>query len=215
MRRPPEFTPLTIERGCAPTEDQAFVEVMLDAATRAQNGVTIAPDALVPAPERGALIDLCRLLATRESFFKVKYVHLPLLQGSRRIPGIRLTPHGTTIEIDGPGGREARPYVLVLTTWAPRYAHDLDGDLVVDGHTARLLETLRGSAFRLIFHGLLRLVEFWASQVAQGDDYSWGSLDGADEGRDEQWHPDEMLKRVRAMRRQARTIVCVAEVLYA
>lgn len=214
------MTPLEINRGVEPTSVQAIAELMVDAAERALPGLIAAPDQEVPDTVRLAAVDLCWLLVENwgkaTAFVRVRPG--PLRDGfsGRRVPGVRLSRAGATTA----HGDLQDPYAMVLVTHftatqTVSSQRDRELHLLDDGFGPTPLRFLSGERFRHAFPGLLRLVEKEVKSLASGDDYNWGRLEGGDEGLDDKWHPDELLKRVRAMRWHARKTLCVAEVLHA
>ena len=101
--------------------------------------------------------------------------------------------------------RDGQPYTMMLRT------HGRVGMLaetfLIDGLGPPLEEHLDGFRFTAALSGLLRIVEAEVRGLIESEDFNW----------DEEWegeveHPAEMLKRVRAWRREAEKHLLVYEV---
>lgn len=201
---------LNINRGCVPTDFQATVENMVDAADRALPGVTTGLNREVPESVRTAIRDLSRLLAEARcgeaTLVRVRPGPTPASMSPHRVPGIRLSRLGATEPAAPLASGKREPYAIALVTHIPWWMlsaapEERDMYLLNDGFGPPPLMALTGNRFRHAFPGLLGLVAAEAKSLAEGDDYNWGAIDGeGDAHLDEAWHPNEMLRRVREMR---------------
>lgn len=179
---------------------QDFVERVMKVAEQARPGLKTSPSDLVPDEVRTALLELTAMLAADVT------------------PGIlRPWPDQTPV-VGVVLAREKmreEPYTMVLRTHERVRVEANAGDLA-DNHGPSPEDHLDGFRFTVAFSGLLRLLEAEARALIASDDWSWFPEDDPDtppgEASDPYWHPEEMLKRVRRWRREARTIVIVQDV---
>lgn len=101
--------------------------------------------------------------------------------------------------------RDGAPYTMILRT------HSRLGTLadhaLLDGLGPPPAEHLDGFRFLSAFSGLLRIVEAEVRGLIESEDFNWD-----DEWEDEMEHPEDMLKRVRGWRREAKRRRLVDEV---
>ncbi len=101
--------------------------------------------------------------------------------------------------------RDGAPYTMILRT------HSRVGTLadrtLLDGLGPPPEEHLDGFRFLSAFSGLLRIVEEEVRGLIESEDFNWD-----EEREDEVEHPEDMLKRVRAWRREAQKYLLVDEV---
>lgn len=191
-------TPFTVRPQTNQTDWQYEIEAMYAYAVNAEPGLKVASDVNVPEPVKEALIGLARAL--------VPYVDAPK----------RLNPsqYGT------PLSRAKRPngdaYVVHLVTHhttssGPRSPRV---HLLVDGAGPGPEDHLDGFRFLAAYRGLLRLLEREIVNLREGDDWNWNAGDTPDDSPadPEEWHPDEMLRDVRRMRREVQRSTLVDEV---
>lgn len=180
------------------TNWQYEIEVMYAAAVNAEAGLKVAASAEVPDAVKAALIGLARAL--------VPYVDAPK----------RLNPSQYGV----PLSRTKRPggdaYVIHLCTHhttasGPRSPRV---HLLVDSAGPGPEDHLDGFRFVAAYRGLLRLLEREIVNLRDGDDWNWNAGDTPDDSPadPEEWHPDEMLRDVRSIRRELARIVLVTEV---
>lgn len=101
--------------------------------------------------------------------------------------------------------RDGQPYAMLLRT------HGRVGVLaetfLIDGLGPPPEEHLDGFRFTAVLSGLLRIVEAEVRGLIESEDFNWD-----EEWEDEVEHPADMLKRVRAWRREVRKHLLVYEV---
>lgn len=192
-----------IERGCQPTFHQVLVESLVQAAERAMPGMRFAAAATVSEDVYVAMADMCWGLALHLN----RHARTVCLNGEDHVVGIKLGPRMvlttrfTVLDIEFLSGKG----------WVAGNGTEL-ALLLDDGGPAMV--TLTGAQFRAAFVGALRLIERGAKQLIDGEDYNWGA--GDDDERvdtDDNWHPEAMLRRVRALKREAQRPLAVDEVL--
>lgn len=180
------------------TDWQYEVEAMYANAVNAKPGLNVAADADVPNAVKAALLDLAGAL--------VSYVDAPK----------RLNPsqYGVPLSrVKRPGGDA---YVIHLVTHhttasGPRSPRV---HLLVDGAGPGPEDHLDGFRFVAAYRGLLRLLEREIVTLRDGDDWNWNAGDTPDDSPadPEEWHPDEMLRDIRLIRRELARIKLVDEV---
>lgn len=100
--------------------------------------------------------------------------------------------------------RDGAPYVMVLQTHSR--VGTLDGSALLDGLGPPPEEHLDGFRFLSAFSGLIRIVEGEVRGLIASEDFNWD-----DEWDGEVEHPEQMLKRVRAWRKEVRRHLLVDE----
>lgn len=184
------------------TEWQHEIELMVACADVATAGLRVAIAELVPANVRDALLDLASRLTVYAGSPRFLRPH-PDAEGSVGV---------TLFKTRRPDGR---PYTMVLTTHEPIVRPEGERTtLLNDGFGPEPGDHLDGWRFSTAFAGLLRILEREVRRLRDGDDWNWndGSDPTASPGDDENWHPEAMLARVRAIRREAERAIAVEEV---
>lgn len=192
-----------IERGCLPTFHQELVESLVYAAERAIPGMRFGIGIHVTDDVNVAMADLCWSLALHlnRRARTVSLNGVDQIVGIKLSPGMVLTTHFTVRDVESLSGKQ----------WVSGNGAELPL-LLDDGGPA--IVTLTGAQFRAAFIGALRLVEREAKRLVESEDYNWGAGDDDEEvEEDDDWHPEAMLDRVRAMKREVRRLLAVDEVL--
>lgn len=180
------------------TNWQYEVEAMYADAVNAEPGIKTPADAEVPGAVKVALLGLAGAL--------VPYVDAPK----------RLNPNQYGVPLSRVTRPTGEAYVIHLVTHhttasGPRSPRV---HLLVDGAGPGPEEYLDGFRFIGAYRGLLRLLEREIVSLRDGDDWNWSAGGAADDSLadPEEWHPDEMLRDVRRMRRELTRIKLVDEV---
>lgn len=180
------------------TDWQYEIEAMYAAAVNAESGLKVAVNAEVPEPVKAALVGLARRL-------------VPYVDGPRRLNpdqyGIPLT------RMKRPGG-EAYVIALVTHQTTASRPRSSGAGVLVDGAGPGPDDYLDGFRFLAAYRGLLRLLEREIVNLRDGDDWNWNAGDTPDDSPadPEEWHPEEMLRDVRRMRREIARVALVTEV---
>lgn len=190
--------PLALRPQTTQTNWQYEIEAMYADAVNAAPGLRVAEDTEVPALVKRALVGLARAL--------VPYVDDPkrLNREQYGIPLTRMKRHGRD------------PYVIALVTHQTTASkpRSSNASVLVDGAGPGPEDHLDGFRFFAAYRGLLRLLEREIVSLRDGDDWNWNAGDTPDDSPadPEEWHPDEMLRDVRSIRRELARIGLVIEV---
>lgn len=170
---------------------QEAVEKYIDLVERAMPGLKTPMADEVDETMRSALFELGDLLAmVVQPRILRPWPHRDLVVG---VPLAKLM-------------RDGEPYTMILRTHSRAGARVPSEHALVDGLGPPPEAHLDGFRFVSAFSGLVRIVEAEVRGLIESEDFNWD-----DEWEDEVEHPEDMLKRVRAWRREARRHVLVDE----
>lgn len=169
---------------------QEAVEQYVALVEKALPGLKATPADEVDETVRTALFDLAGLLATIvQPQILRPWPDRDLVVG---VPLARLMRWG-------------EPYTMLLRTHSR--LGTLYEQVLVDGFGPSPADHLDGFRFLSAFSGLLQNVEAEVRALIESEDFNWD-----DEWEDQVEHPEDMLTRVRAWRREARRHLLVDEV---
>lgn len=180
------------------TDWQYEIEAMYADAVNAESGLRVACDAEVPESVRAAVIALARKL--------VPYIDAPT----------RLNPDQYGIQLTRTKRPDGEPYIIALVTHQTTASKPRSSNAAVllDGAGPSPDFYLDGFRFLAAYRGLLRLLEREIVHLRDCGDWNWNAGDTPDDSPPdpEEWHPDEMLRHVRRMRREVQRSALVDEV---
>lgn len=198
------------KRQNGPTPHQRDVEIGVEAAESIIKFLHIRDAEVAPKKCRDHLIRLCLSVIDSDHVFRRARIIHP--SGGDRAFGVPL--------ISGEREYDGRPYQIVLTPWVEiaRHCKPVDADLflLLDGYGTSTgdapLQRLSGDRLRAAFPGLVCLLHYHAVSLAKGGDYNWNTSELGEP--DESWHPDNLVKRVRAVRTAIPKLETVREVMH-